>query len=158
MVKFTKDGSTANTAALKLALAWAFPGFLSGDDLEIDLPLSPWQVVLGAEVRVEESALADLIHQTVDTVKKTGRAPGRASLPYAYYGPWFGGFGFFHPFGWLFGIGFFLFFFFMIGGLFRMLGWRRWAGHGDPRGPTPPWADPQRKEQSSTPGEEKKQE
>ena len=27
----------ATTAALKVALAWAYPGFLSGDDLEIVL-------------------------------------------------------------------------------------------------------------------------
>ncbi len=26
---------------------------MSGDDLEMDLPLWPWQAVLGAEVRVE---------------------------------------------------------------------------------------------------------
>jgi hypothetical protein len=32
------------------------------------------------------TALADLIHATVEGVRKTGRAPGRASLPYAYYG------------------------------------------------------------------------
>ncbi len=83
-----------------------------------------------------------------------------ARLPYAYYpvyGPWGGGFGFF-PFGWLFGLGFFLFFFFVIGSLFRLFGWRRWA-HGQGHGPAaPPWAAPQPKEQSPAPGEEKKQE
>jgi hypothetical protein len=32
------------------------------------------------------TALADLVHDTVERVRATGRAPGRASIPYAYYG------------------------------------------------------------------------
>jgi hypothetical protein len=48
--------------------------------------------------------------------------------PY-YYGPWMYGprFGFF-PFFPFFGIGFFLIVFLLIGGVFRMLAFRRWAG------------------------------
>ena len=60
--------------------------------------------------------------------------------PYAYgpwgyggYGPrmWGPGFGFF-PFFPLFGIGFFLLFLFLIGGLFRGMGYRRWGGGPGP--------------------------
>ena len=83
-------------------------------------------------------------------------------LPYAYvvpyYGSGFGGFGFFNPFGLLFGIGFFLFFFFVIGSLFRIGRWRRWSGHGDLHGPVPPWGDSQRKEPAPGPGQEQKPE
>lgn len=32
------------------------------------------------------TALADLVHDTVEAVGRTGRAPGRMALPYAYYG------------------------------------------------------------------------
>lgn len=44
--------------------------------------------------------------------------------------------GFFPPFLPFLGIGFFLFFFFLIGGLFRPWGWRRWGYYGPgPWGP-----------------------
>jgi len=69
--------------------------------------------------------------------------------PYGVYPPgylWrgYGHFGFFHPFGWFFGIGFFLLVFFLFGGLFRLWGWRRWgSGPGHPGywgyGPHPGW-------------------
>ncbi len=59
--------------------------------------------------------------------------------PYYYpYAPWFygrpfigPGFGFF-PFFPLFGLGFFLILFFLVGGLFRMWGYRRWYGGPGP--------------------------
>ncbi len=68
-----------------------------------------------------------------------GSTPGQAAPPAPYYypyAPWFygrpfigPGFGFF-PFFPLFGLGFFLIVFFLVGGLFRVWGYRRW--HGGP--------------------------
>ncbi len=46
-----------------------------------------------------------------------------------YYGPGFGFPFFFFPFGPLLGIGFVVLLFFLIGGLFRPWGWRRWGGY-----------------------------
>jgi hypothetical protein len=40
----------------------------------------------------------------------------------------------FHPFGIFLGISFFLFVFFVIGGLFRFGAWRHWAAHNGPEG------------------------
>lgn len=63
-----------------------------------------------------------------------GAAPQAPQLaPYGYLYPpylWPGyGFHFFSPFPILFGIGFILLFFFLVGGIFRAFAWRRWAGH-----------------------------
>ncbi len=71
-------------------------------------------------------------------VVSQGNSSGQPpQLPYYGYPPYAYGFGFpyfFFPFGPLLGIGFFLLFFFLIGGLFRLGGWRRWRGDGG-RGP-----------------------
>jgi hypothetical protein len=59
---------------------------------------------------------------------------------WGHYGPFFG----FSPFTPLLWLGFFVLIFFLIGGLFRPWGWRRWGGghmHGGwGHGPMPPWA------------------
>jgi hypothetical protein len=57
-----------------------------------------------------------------------GDVPAQPAYGYLPAWGWFGA-PFFHPFGWLFGIGFFLFIFFVIGGLFRF-GGRRYYGGG----------------------------
>lgn len=69
-----------------------------------------------------------------------GAAPQAPGPYYGYpyhYGPGFGFPFFFFPFGPLLGIGFFLLVIFLIRGIFRPLGWRRW-GYG-PYGPHGPW-------------------
>ena len=63
---------------------------------------------------------------------------GTAHLPpaYGYYYPPFAGWGFpfFGPFGILLGIGFFLFVFFIVGGLVRAIFWRRGDRREGPHG------------------------
>lgn len=67
---------------------------------------------------------------------------GQVVPPYYWHMPGHMGFG--HPFGWFGGIFFFFLFLFVIGGAFRMMAWRRWAGHGPwKHGHTPPWAQPE---------------
>jgi hypothetical protein len=78
----------------------------------------------------------------------TGEAQPQAPVIPAYplypgwghYGPFYG----FSPFTPLLWLGFFVLIFFLIGGLFRPWGWRRWGGghvHGGwGHGPMPPWA------------------
>jgi hypothetical protein len=79
----------------------------------------------------------------------------RAPMPAYGYGPMggygFGRMGFFNPFGFLFGIGGFLVFLLVTGGLLRMLFWRGRRGWGGPNGPNgwrhgPPWAQPSQPE------------
>jgi hypothetical protein len=58
-----------------------------------------------------------------------GATPGAPA--YGYLPVWPGyGFPFFNPFGWVLGIGFFFFIFFLIGGLFRFGGRRYYGGPG----------------------------
>ncbi len=68
----------------------------------------------------------------------TGQGSQAAPPAPYYYGPWFyerpfigPGFGFF-PFFPLFGLGFFLIVFFLVGSLFRVWGYRRWYGAPGP--------------------------
>lgn len=87
---------------------------------------------------------------------------GTTHLPaYGYFWPPYAGYGipFFNPFGIFLGIGFFLFVFFVIGGLFRFGAYRRWAGKGGPEGwrygygPYPHWGRPseaEKKDKSET--------
>ena len=86
-----------------------------------------------------------------------GTAP---ALPYGGYFPYrFGpGYGpFFAPFGLFFGFGFFLVVFFLIGGIFRLGGWRRWGGYYGPGDwghghPAPPWAQEWKERQEAQAG------
>jgi hypothetical protein len=59
------------------------------------------------------------------TAGSSGAAP---QLPFYYPYPPYGFFPFFHPFGIFACIGGFLLLFFLFGGLFRLWGWRHWAG------------------------------
>lgn len=95
------------------------------------------------------------------------RSDGAAQPPVYGYLPapiWPGyGFPFFHPFGIFLGIGFFLFVFFLIGGLFRSGGRRHWAENGGPEnwrhGPGSHWGRGWGEQPTSQPqkGEETKE-
>ncbi len=73
---------------------------------------------------------------TASSTTGQGNTPNQVvpPAPYYFYGPWFYGRGFygpgfgFFPFFPLFGLGFFLIVFFLVGGLFRMWSFRRWYG------------------------------
>lgn len=75
----------------------------------------------------------------------TGSQAGAPQAPYyGFYPPmrfWPGYPGFLSPFWPFLGIGFFLLFFFLVGGLFRFWGWRRWGGYYGP-GPWGPGYGP----------------
>ncbi len=70
----------------------------------------------------------------------TPQTPFSGGVPpyYYYYWPHYGFPGFFPPFGLFFGIGLFLLFLFLIGGLFRGFGWRGRHGYYG-YGPGPGW-------------------
>ncbi len=85
---------------------------------------------------------------------------GNNPLPYRGYpyGGFWPGYGFpffFPPFGIFFGIGFFFLIFFLVGGLFRLFGWRRWAGPYGPRywGPDPRWNREREEQNRPQPGQ-----
>lgn len=60
-----------------------------------------------------------------------GQLNATPQVPYYGYGPFAYGFGFpfFFPFFPLVGIAGFFLFFFLVGSVFRLWGWRRWNGH-----------------------------
>jgi len=77
------------------------------------------------------SGFANGYNAAVLAANASGKS-GVTPLPYSQYLPYGPGFGFpffifFAPFGLFLGIGFFFLLIFMIGGVFRLFGWRRWA-------------------------------
>jgi hypothetical protein len=77
------------------------------------------------------SGFANGYNAAVLAANASGKA-GVTPLPYNGYLPYGPGFGFpifslFAPLGLFLGIGFFFLLIFMIGGVFRLFGWRRWA-------------------------------
>jgi len=88
-------------------------------------------VLIGAGIAVYQFGYAQG-YQSAVLAAQPGSTGALPVAPTYGYGPgWWGfGFPFFNPFGWLIGIGFFFFVFFLIGSLFRFGGRRYYGGPG----------------------------